>query len=633
MSEPLERRNNHLESAKSHLQDLSQEEIKARLKQLSQYRQDPVAFEYELVKLSKDWQTSIEECHHLWTVCEDELETEASSVKRHLKRWRTQFGKLLHFVIQYSILFGVIAFLAEAGTRERQAINAAWEVINNVGEGVEANAGRGDAIEFLNKGCIRENQPPLNISLEAWRTFRNLQLVDGFFADCINLKGLDLHNVHLLNINLPYAKLHEAQFNGADLEDANFSVAELQSANFEKANLQGTDLSGIDSLRRTDLRGASLKGTNLTNANLRYVNLTNANLEYANLEGANLQDVDLTNTSLFEASLRRSVYSPQTKPFEQLKGLLEQQRAYLIDVGSKLEGADLEGIDLRTANLNGAILESANLQKANLRYANLTGTNLQKVNFRGTDLSHATLHNAYVKGAIYDSKTRIPYYFWRVFRRDAYLIASKQNLSGANLQNMDLQESDLQEANLEEANLARTNLRKANLRGANLTNANFQEALYDIDTIFPTGFDPKARGLHYLEHNQDLNGVYLRKFDLEGINLVNSDLQKADLQEANLREANLSGANLREAVLVNANLNNASLIKTERIADLQDADLRGADLREANLQNANLKNANLEGTNLIRATGLTPEQIKQAKNWEKAQYDAELRRLLRINAE
>ena len=79
------------------------------------------------------------------------------------------------------------------------------------------------------------------------------------------------------------------------------------------------------------------------------------------------------------------------------------------------------------------------------------------------------------------------------------------NLSGAIMTKADLDEADLQGANLVETDLKRSNLYGADLRGAILMNADLagadldraklDGAKYDEYTIFPQGFDPKARGL------------------------------------------------------------------------------------------------------------------------------------------
>src|SRR5262249_40490081 len=66
-----------------------------------------------------------------------------------------------------------------------------------------------------------------------------------------------------------------------------------------------------------------------------------------------------------------------------------------------LAGADLAGAHLRRANLQGANLARANLQRAYLRGADLSAANLRRANLRGADL----------RGAVYDARTRWPWFF------------------------------------------------------------------------------------------------------------------------------------------------------------------------------------------------------------------------------
>ncbi len=77
---------------------------------------------------------------------------------------------------------------------------------------------------------------------------------------------------------------------------------------------------------------------------------------------------------------------------------------------------------------------------------------------------------------------------------------------------------------------------------------------------------------------------------------------------------NLSGANLRFVDLSHA--------------DLKDVNLSNADLKFANLKDVNLSNADLRGADLRGAENLTREQVKSAKNWDKAIYDEEFRKQL-----
>lgn len=112
--------------------------------------------------------------------------------------------------------------------------------------------------------------------------------------------------------------------------------------------------------------------------------------------------------------------------------------------------------------------------------------------------------------------------------------------------------------------------------------------------------------------------------------------QRLDLSDTRLREVDLDpgkaseGAHLEGVIFINADLDHAML----REANLENAILNGANLRyailyKANLQDADLLGANLEGADLQYAKGLTVEQIKAAKNWDKAIFSPQLEKELR----
>ncbi|MEH2086956.1 nSTAND1 domain-containing NTPase [Nostoc sp.] len=196
---------------------------------------------------------------------------------------------------------------------------------------------------------------------------------------------------------------------------------------------------------------------------------------------------------------------------------------------------------------------------------------------------------------------------------------ANKDFSNANLSNANLSDANLSDANLSDANLSSANLSDANLSGANLRDANLSGA--------------KLIGA-------DLSGANLRDANLSGAKLIRADLRSADLRSANLSSANLSvaklsiadlssaklsGAKLIGANLSDANLSGANLIGADLSAYFSGANLSGADLRSADLRSANLRSANLSGANLRDAKNLTPEQVKSAKNWDKAKYYNEFR--------
>ncbi|BDA71794.1 hypothetical protein CAL7716_059600 [Calothrix sp. PCC 7716] len=174
---------------------------------------------------------------------------------------------------------------------------------------------------------------------------------------------------------------------------------------------------------------------------------------------------------------------------------------------------------------------------------------------------------------------------------------------GEPLNNINLERANLESANLTGANLTGANLTGANLRGATLASANLYVAnLYIADLYIA-----------------DLESANLR-----GATLASANLRGANLYAANLYAANLTGANLTGADLESANLTGASLSG----ANLSGAHLESTDFKDAEFGCENFFKEKIGCTNLKNAKNLTPEQVKQAKNWEKAEYDPELRKKL-----
>lgn len=130
----------------------------------------------------------------------------------------------------------------------------------------------------------------------------------------------------------------------------------------------------------------------------------------------------------------------------------------------------------------------------------------------------------------------------------------------------------------------------------------------------------------------DIPRANLREINLRKANLLGANFHKADLLEANLYKADLRAANLQQSNLQRANLKKADLRATNLLeanllgADLQEANLKAAELKDAKLRAVNFRDANLLGANLLNADlriaeQLTLDQVKAARNWEKALYD------------
>jgi uncharacterized protein YjbI with pentapeptide repeats len=171
--------------------------------------------------------------------------------------------------------------------------------------------------------------------------------------------------------------------------------------------------------------------------------------------------------------------------------------------------------------------------------------------------------------------------------------ASYSNLEGANLEGVNLERGDLISSNLQDAYLQSASLRWANLERANLQRANLNSA--------------------------NLHEAYLRYANLQGANLAGAYLQGTNFIEANLQAANLERATLARAITVDsADLRGANL----EAANLQRVDMEGADLRDANLKDADLKWA------ILRDADLTNANVREAKNWRSAIYDAKMLQVL-----
>ncbi|MFN6539631.1 MAG: pentapeptide repeat-containing protein [Nostoc sp. EkiNYC01] len=369
--------------------------------------------------------------------------------------------------------------------------------------------------------------------------------------------------------------------------DANKGKEYSQARNqaLEKLVKAGESLTNRDfsntNLSRTNLSGANLSGANLSGANLTGAYLSDADLEFANFSHANLSHANLPQNYLNYANFSH---------------------------------ANLIGVRLAGANLWGVNLEGANLSNANLEAANLGGANLSNANLSNTELIRAS----------YTKETKFPKNF-NPANKTMYLIDSNADLSGAdlgganlifaNLEAADLSFANLDGANLRGAHLSNADLIGANLSGADLIGANLsgaylRRAVYTKSTKFSDDFNPADKQMYLIDNNTNLKGINLRGTNLRstsylnGVDLSYADLSYVNLSDAELRQTNLSYVNLSNAYLVNADLSNTNLSG----ANLQDADFRS-----------------------IR--NLTSEQVKAAKNWEKAIYDEDFRAKLGLSPE
>jgi uncharacterized protein YjbI with pentapeptide repeats len=167
------------------------------------------------------------------------------------------------------------------------------------------------------------------------------------------------------------------------------------------------------------------------------------------------------------------------------------------------------------------------------------------------------------------------------------LVLDRANLSGIKLENGKLAQTSFKRAILECTQEKCSNLRKANL---------YQSNFYDAS---------------------------LSKIDFRETNLIDANLQKAYLEQAKFQKAHLYKANLKESKIKGANFQGADLEDTK----FKDAIMCGDVFDQATSYEKYIC------ANFIGAKNLTPEQVKSAKNWEKACYDPELRIKLNLPPE
>jgi len=152
-----------------------------------------------------------------------------------------------------------------------------------------------------------------------------------------------------------------------------------------------------------------------------------------------------------------------------------------------LTGKNFDSGSLNGADFSDAILKLVHFDKATLRHANFKGADISGVWFTGADLTEADLSDT--KGA----SVNIHSHF------------DKANLHGMDLHCNDcsFKGADLRESKISgyiyNCDFSGADLRGVNMRGMSVTaggsdSNRWKGALYDDDTTWPEGFDPKAVG-------------------------------------------------------------------------------------------------------------------------------------------
>lgn len=155
---------------------------------------------------------------------------------------------------------------------------------------------------------------------------------------------------------------------------------------------------------------------------------------------------------------------------------------------------DLHGRRLQGLSLQGKKMIFTSLEGCDLRHADLREVHVMKSSaLRGANLCGADLRGARVDclpmGILYDEHTQ-----WGLseeISKRAIWIGPGADLRGAALVNVWLDRMDLRGSDLTAADLRFTNLCGTDLRGCHLERVAFRSTLYDRETKWPEGFDPR----------------------------------------------------------------------------------------------------------------------------------------------
>ncbi len=249
--------------------------------------------------------------------------------------------------------------------------------------------------------------------------FKEANLAGADLSGC-DLSGSDLSGANLEGANLLYVNLsHTIIDSKTKLDRKWLLVWKIANQQVQKRRLMNADLA------YTYLINADLSDANLSDANLSDANLEGANLEGANLEGANLTDANLESAELDSANLNNAILTNADLNYADLSHT-DFKRA-------DLSNADLSNANLSNANLNGANLESANMIRANFSDAKLQGSNLNKAYFSGANLIRADLRRANLSNAHLDAAYLISADLRHANLSNAYLDGA--NFKGANVEN------------------------------------------------------------------------------------------------------------------------------------------------------------------------------------------------------
>ena len=486
-------------------------------------------------------------------------------------------------------------------------------------------------------------------------------------AESITLRGAFLRDAVIR-----YSRLVGANLEGADLRNAKLECTVLKRANFDKANLEGAKVRNTN-FESAKFRGAILKEANFYTAAARVSSGEDkACPKETSFHGANLERADLSRSSFIKVVFGETKFRGANLIKAKILGSSVTASDFREIFNQK---TDLTRADLRCSRFNGSKMEGVILKKAelggtNFSYANLTNADLTGAKFYRLNCSDPCI-DLYINNKDCNGEDKIK-------AKLVGTILAFANLQGSILEGVDLTKADLRGANLRGAHLSEAILIDSNLMLTDLSSTtgltcvqlrkakywrvsirdlkcgqetlnfknlivdsqsrdrqvrvkardDFRHVLEEFARSFREGRREKKRQI-----SEATIKAAVRHFDkdtMKGAIMSGADLRILNLDDIVLEKAYLDGAILAGALFRRANLKGANLVRADlRKADLRGANLFGADMRNSKFQHAKLdgailKGADLHSANLHDVIGLTCEQLKVAKNWEKSFRSSEL---------
>lgn len=173
----------------------------------------------------------------------------------------------------------------------------------------------------------------------------------------LDLKGIDLSNAVLNNVNLMRSDLSEANLEGTKIFNSNLNEANLSKVKANYVNFYQS------SLIKAQFLGASLEYSIMDNVNAYYTNFDNTNISYSKFRYSNF--------------MYSSFYRTIGKEWDAIRNNFDNAR---------FNFADLESTIFLKSNFNEASFFNVNLEKVDLSYTNIILTTFRNCNMKNTVL-------------------------------------------------------------------------------------------------------------------------------------------------------------------------------------------------------------------------------------------------------